>query len=438
MNEIIITRENSYSDKINLNENHFGSYYSYEDILNTYPEFNKSHFGRKVLQKYEITEKDYSYIVFYDKTRKYKFYDENFCKAKLFFKKEWVEKTMGFFEKDYIKMPPLLEIENIPDFFKNGNYMLKFRGEKHKDKIYVSVESVAKILKINYANLKNNLITNKYELEKNKHYVLCGYKDKNNNFIKVPYFTYTGFIMYFFITRSSNAMNIVSYCETILFNSMFGSSEEKSDMVLSHIVQTPKEIATLKKKLGIPISESKQITTIFGKVSCLYLLMLKENKNSYIVKFGMTGDLKKRMNTHLKNFGDVFLKICRCIDETELNNAENELYEIFNEKYTSIKNWPENDKTIRKEVFEIKKCDLKFIKKFYDTLTLKYGKKVTEINKNIKISEKNKLQEIMIIKHNYELQIKDLENLCAIKDKDLENLNLKLEMANLKLSIYSK
>ena len=43
----------------------------------------------------------------------------------------------------------------------------------------------------------------------------------------------------------------------------------------------------------------------------------------------------------------------------------------------------------------------------------------------------------MIIKHNYELQIKDLKNLCAIKDKDLENLNLKLEMANLKLSIYS-
>ena len=171
MQEINITNENSFSDRIILNGNHFGIYYSYEDVLNTYPDFNKAHFGRKVLKKYEFAEYDYSYILYSSKIDKYKFYDYSYCKAKLFFKKQWVEANMVNKNKDYIKLPPLLKIENIPEFFKNGDHSLKFRGEKTKDKIYISVESVAKLLVINYANLKNNLTTDKYKLEKNKYVI---------------------------------------------------------------------------------------------------------------------------------------------------------------------------------------------------------------------------------------------------------------------------
>jgi hypothetical protein len=268
------------------------------------------------------------------------------------------------------------------------------------------------------------------------------------------------------MTRSPNAHKILTFCETVLFASMFGTSEEKTEMVLSNIIQTPKEVAVLKKKLGVPISESKNITTVYGKVCCLYLLILEEREGTYIVKFGKSKDLKTRLTDHAKTYGNVSIKLCRYIDNSELDIAEKELYVYFNKNHRPIKTWPENNesilnnKIVRKEIFEIKKGDIKLIKKFYDELSVKYGKKVDNINKNMKASEKNKNQEIEKIKHFYELKIKDIENNYELKirdkdnkiehlkttinhkdesfQKDIENLNLKLEMANLRLSIFSK
>lgn len=456
-----INENNSCSDRLELNENYYGEYYSYEDVLNECPDFNKAHFGRKVLQKYTFAETDYKYIIFSpNKKEKYKFYDETYCKAKLFFKKQWVEDFLFKTNRDYIDLPPLLKIKDLPDVFKNGENSLKFRGEKTREKLLVSVDSVAKLLEINPKILRQKLIGNNYALEKNKHYISCGYKNNENKIIKVLYFTYNGFIAYMFISKSHNALKIFNYFETILFTSMFGSSEEKTEMVLKDIIKTPEEVSVFKKKLGVPISESKQITTIYGPISCLYLLIFEEREETYVVKFGKSKDLKTRLEDHKKTYGDVSIKFCRYIDAEELSSAEKELHTFFEKNYTPIKKWPISNNTVRKEVFEIKKGELKDVKKFYDELTAKFGKKVGVINKNMKASEKNKKQEIEKIKHFYELKIKDIENShkisdmekdCEIKtlkkdieqqkksyEKDIENLNLKLEMVSFKLSIYAK
>ncbi len=445
-----INKNNSFSTALILSDKYYGDYYFLDDIVNAYPNFSKSYTGRKVLKNYEFNEDDYNFIIYSPFNNiKYKFYDESYSKAKLFIKREWVEKNVINIEKDYIQMPPSLKIKNLPDFMKNGENSLKFRGERTRKKLFVSVEGVAKFLEINSYDLKKNVINGEYGLEKNKHFVLCEGKNKNNRFIKIPYFTYKGFLSYVFITKSPLVYKIVKFCETVLFNSMFGTSEEKTEMVLTNIIQTSKEVAVLKKKLGVAISESKNITAIYGIISCLYLLIFEEREGTYVVKFGKSKDLKTRLADHAKTYGNVSIKFCRYIDNSELDNAEKELYVYFNERHTPIKKWPENDNTVRKEVFEIKKGELKNIKKFYDELSVKYGGKVDNINKNMKASEKNKNQEIEKIKHFYELKIKDIENayklvdmekVCEIKTlkKDIENLNLKLEMANLKLSIFSK
>jgi predicted GIY-YIG superfamily endonuclease len=192
------------------------------------------------------------------------------------------------------------------------------------------------------------------------------------------------------------------------------------------------------------------MTGIFGKFSCLYFLIFEERKNSYIVKFGMTDDLNRRMNEHSKEFGNVFIKFCRYIDETELNNAEQELHTFFNKNYTPVKKWPENgtqtSEKNRKEIFEIKKGEvINSIKKIYDEIAIKYGKKVIELNKIAKTTENNNAQKLVMIENDYKLnimekdcEIKTLKKDIEIYKTNIENLNLKLEMSALKLSIYTK
>ncbi len=238
-----INENNSYSNAFVLSDKHFGEYYFLDDIVNTYPNFSKSYTGRKVLQNYDFKDDDYNFITYSSyNTIPYKFFNENNNKAKLFIKCEWVEKNIINAEKDYIDLPPLLKINDIPEFFKNGDFSMKFRGEKTREKILISIDSVAKILEVNVNVLKKKIRNGDYGLEKNKHFVLCGYKDKSGKFIKTPYFTYTGFTAYIFITRSKNAYLFLNYFETVIFASLFGTPDQKVDMVITHIVKKPKEI----------------------------------------------------------------------------------------------------------------------------------------------------------------------------------------------------
>ncbi len=229
----------------------------------------------------------------------------------------------------------------------------------------------------------------------------------------------------------------------------------------------------------------KQAITVFEQVSCLYFLILEERKDTYVVKFGMTDDLKRRLVEHIKVFGNVYIMLCRYIEKKDLYNAERELYEFFNENYVAIKEWPENVSVVRREVFEIKKSDIKAIKKIYNDLGMKYSAhshNLCECNENMDLQnislkdEVNNLQKNEKIKHFYETKIKEMKNgfemklqekkneqastiikLEKIEDnykkiienlkkkfdekediykRDIDDLYMKLEISELKLSIY--
>ncbi len=446
-----INANNSYSDILDIDNTFYGKYYLYDDILKEYPDFNKGYPSRKVLNKYIINETDYKYII---KSDKYKFYDSNYSKAKLFFKKEWVDYLLSNITKDYINPLPLLKINNLPDFLKNGKNTLRFRGERSRDKLYISLESLANLLDYKYKNLKDSILCGKIRLDKDVHWVMFGFKNKETKKIKkVPYFTYSGFLTYIFISRSPKASEITMYCETVLFASMLGTSEQKAETITTQILKTENDFKTLKTKLGIDIIHYKEVVNTLGRYSCLYLLILKETDHSYIVKYGRTEDLTTRLSQHYKDFGNVYVKFCRYIDECKLTEAENELKEHFTQKYTQVDTY--NGKN-RLELFEIKKCNLLTIKKLYNNLSIKYGDKVKNINKGLKETENSYTLEINNLQN--QLNIKDLEcksitqglqNQLNIKDleiaslkKDLnglsENYNLKLQLAELKLQLLQK
>lgn len=233
----------------------------------------------------------------------------------------------------------------------------------------------------------------------------------------------------------------------------------------------------------------KQAITVFEQVSCLYFLILEERKDTYVVKFGMTDDLKRRLVEHLRVFGNVYIMLCRYIEKKDLYNAERELYEFFNENYIAVEEWPKNVSVVRREVFEIKKSDIKAIKKIYNNLGMKYSNGFQNINGNMNFQnislkdEINDLQENEKIKHFYEMKIKELNlqkdflkndfemklqekkneqanmiiKLEKIEDnykkiienmkikfdekediykRDIDDLYMKLEISELKLSIY--
>ncbi len=437
-----INKNNSISE-YTLPDCYFAEYYLYDDIALFYPEFNKGCVKRQILNKYKFLNTDYNYIVF--KNNKYVFYTEKYNRAKLFFKKDCIDNLLKI-EPLITRVAPELLKPELPEFLINGNYKVIIRGTFSEDDIYFSIPSLSKVFSVPDLNKYIKLHSETYvpEIDYVNFTMIV-----NKKHLTVPYFTFEGFIKYTYNAKNTKAKQIRTWCNKLVYSSMLGTSEQKAEVVTNQIIKTENDKKTLITKLGIDIKDFKKVVSTFGVYNCLYLLVLEEKDNSYVVKYGKSKNLYNRLEKHYKDFGKAYIKLCRYIDDSELTQAEADLKSYFVKNYKQLNTYSGK---VRKEVFEINKNSLNDIKNTYDTLCQKYGNKVKDINDNFKslernillekkdLSSKTKVFEKDNLKNESALKLKiaELQGLINNKDKDIELLSVKLEMANYKLTSLQK
>ncbi len=437
----IITKENS-EFKIAVREEYYGEYYAYEDIMINYPAFCKGCIKRDVLRKYNIPENDYNLMVH---NGKYTVYPSSYNRAKIFIKKTWLD---NFLKIKTPKLAPDVLQTELPDFLKNNNKKVIIRGNLKEEELYFNIASVAEVFSV--SDLVGNIRANSSIYEEENDYVTFNIKNTVSN---NTYFTMDGFTKYLYNAKNKKAKEIRKWCNQLIYTGMLGTSEQKAEIITTHIVKSEQDKKTIMNKLGIDIASYREVINTLGKYSCLYLLILEETDNSYKIKYGRTEDLNARLQQHQKDYGNVYVKFCRYVDDSELTKAETDLKEYFLDNYNQITNYKNKN---RLEVFEVKKSDIMKIKTKYDDLSEKYGMRVKYINSSLKETEKNGLIEMkdtafktLQSESELKLKIAQLEGELAfvkqemnlrlnLKDKDIENLQLKLELANFKLNLSAK
>jgi hypothetical protein len=155
------------------------------------------------------------------------------------------------------------------------------------------------------------------------------------------------------------------------------------------------------------------------------------NDDDIVYKFGLTKSFEIRKNGHkseykkLEKYIDMKLVYYCYVDPLYISDAENEIktmlidYKINYENHDELVGIPNNM--------------LKFVKKCYETIGMKYSGHTSEFNK--KINELENTISNLKLTHTNELQLKDIQLIKEkyeneLLKKELELVKLKLEYAN--------
>jgi hypothetical protein len=339
--------------------------------------------------------------------------------------------------------PHILDLEDN-EMFKDvdGNLLnIEVRGERKSDKCFFKVKDVSEAFDM--PNLQNIIIKENtmYDNQLHYKYFIC---EKKNNLLKNTtkkelFLTYNGMLKVLFSSRTGNAETFQKWATETLFTVQMGEEEDKDSLAASLLGTTYKVI--------------KQVFRCSSKTTpCIYLLVVKEEGEKLICKYGFSKDLVRRMKEHKtlfkKEFGkEPTLLYYSIIDIKHMSEAENDISGYFcNNKY---------EYGSMEELVIINKSDLNQVKMVYQCIENKYiGRyeeiknevnelklEIVELNNKLKnsVTDHNHELEILNKKHNHELQMlknkydSELQMLKNKYDSEMEMLKNKNE-----LELYKK
>lgn len=340
--------------------------------------------------------------------------------------------------------PHVLFLEDCDKFTDNSGNMIEIevRGERNSKQCYFKVKDVS--IGFEMPNLSKTILNKDKGFERYIHYECFNrtvtncempIKIKTNKIKQSLFLTYKGMLKVLFASRSGNAEKFQDWATEKLFVIQMGGQTEK-DNVASEL-------------LGV---SSKALKDVFransDKTPCVYLFIVANARdklgnaygpNDLIVKFGRTDDLPRRNDEHYKNFKKEFNAeielYCFSIAESKwISEAETQINDYFLPYKLNYKDY--------KELLVVDKKQLPQIKKFYGLIQKQYIGSFAELeNKMVeykqRIVELENERELTQVKHQNELMnkdfvIQDLTNRNALKDKDIEILDLKLQILKAK------
>jgi hypothetical protein len=335
-------------------------------------------------------------------------------------------------DKGVEKAPHILDLEDN-EMFKDvdGNLLnIEVRGERKSDKCFFKVKDVSEAFDM--PNLYTTIISSSSKYLINEHYKYF-YLSKLHNMQKQQqkkelYLTYEGMLKVIFNSENNKTKGFVKWATETLFTVQMGEEEDKDSLAASLLGTTYKVI--------------KQVFRCSSKTTpCIYLLVVKEEGDKIICKYGFSKDLVRRMKEHKtlfkKEFGkEPTLLYYSIIDIKHMSEAENDISGYFcNNKY---------EYGSMEELVIINKSDLNQVKMVYQCIENKYiGRyeeiknevnelklEIVELNNKLKnsVTDHNHELEILNKKHNHELQM--LKNKY---DSEMEMLKNKNE-----LELYKK
>jgi hypothetical protein len=388
---------------------------------------------RKIIEKKNIKNDEYTYATFAPKTNKWSVSNDNVKSAKLLLEKTWVENNVPGFGNNDITLdlemaPPILELKDEEKFKDDkGNIVdIETRGIKTFDGIYFYGKDVEKMLNINDISSLLKHESSSYIVY--KHYkkfyrpspVNHGYKDNESNNHERIYLTYFGLVKMLITTQNSIAESFQKWALQTLFTVQMGSQEEKTTLA--------------SKLLGCDINSVKSfLQSGVQDYSVLYLICIGKVKDlssqieglsdkhpdEYVFKYGYTSDLSQRIQSHKQKFGklkntSLSLVSHIPIDEKYLSEAEVELKQTFQSFEYII------DNPIYNELVCFNENKLPLFKKLFKTICDKYAGNCKKLQDEL---EKQQLQhdyELKEQKRNYDYELKE-------HDSKLRELELKIK-----------
>lgn len=388
---------------------------------------------RKIIEKKNIKNDEYTYATFAPKTNKWSVSNDNVKSAKLLLEKTWVENNVPGFGNNDITLdlemaPPILELKDEEKFKDDkGNIVdIETRGIKTFDEIYFYGKDVEKMLNINDISSLLKHESSSYIVY--KHYkkfyrpspVNHGYKDNESNNHERIYLTYFGLVKMLITTQNSIAESFQKWALQTLFTVQMGSQEEKTTLA--------------SKLLGCDINSVKSfLQSGVQDYSVLYLICIGKVKDlssqieglsdkhpdEYVFKYGYTSDLSQRIQSHKQKFGklkntSLSLVSHIPIDEKYLSEAEVELKQTFQSFEYII------DNPIYNELVCFNENKLPLFKKLFKTICDKYAGNCKKLQDEL---EKQQLQhdyELKEQKRNYDYELKE-------HDSKLRELELKIK-----------
>ena len=344
--------------------------------------------------------------------------------------------------------PHILDLEDN-EMFKDvdGNLLnIEVRGERKSDKCFFKVKDVSEAFDM--PNLQKVLIDDRKSYLENidYKYFIClkGANGVKNTTKKELFLTYQGVLRVLFVSRNDKTLHFVKWATETLFTVQMGEEEDKDSLAASLLGTTYKVI--------------KQVFRCSSKTTpCIYLLVVKEEGDKLICKYGFSKDLVRRMKEHKtlfkKEFGkEPTLLYYSIIDIKHMSEAENDISGYFcNSKY---------EYGSMEELVIINKSDLNQVKMVYQCIENKYiGRyeeiknevnelklEIVELNNKLKnsVTDHNHELEILNKKHNHELQMlknkneSELQMLKNKYDSEMEMLKNKNELELYKKDIEIK
>lgn len=375
---------------------------------------------RTVIDKKRLEADDYLFA--YEKDGKWVLSVPDYRKSKLFLSEEWVHKNipkmMG--NKDdakelykYEEAPPILQLTDDEKFKDKDNNIIdiEVRGERNHKNCYFKVKDISQ--GFDMPNLQNVIGQNDtYEKYIDYKVFICSSNNRTINCTNktLTFLTYEGMIKLLYISKNKNARYFRNWATEKLFTIQMGTKEAKEELSGSLIGVNAETIRNV-------------FRTNTDKTPCIYLFSIGKasellkgeyNPDEIVCKFGFTNDLPRRTDEHSlyfkKEFNTEIELLCwSIIDKTHLSEAETQVKEYFEDSLIQYKK--------ATELIVITKKQLSQVRKYYALLQNKYIGTYAELYNQIKELE---------MKHKYELKEKD--HIISLKDKDIEILQLKLEL----------
>ena len=382
-------------------------------VYNNAPIYSKTcRNGRDLIKKKDIKDSVYfrlkedKWIPSDGKSMKY---------DKIFIKKDFINSIPELNNSDKVaddtpegrgieEAPSILDLEDNEKFKDiNGKPLnIEVRGDRKHDNCFFKVKDVSEAFEM--PNLYDTIIhkDSKYSVNKHYKYFICckTYNIGKKQLKKELFLTYEGILRVLFVSENNKTSHFVKWATETLFTVQMGEDEDKDTLAASLLGTTYKVI--------------KQVFRCSNKTTpCIYLLIVKEEDDKLICKFGFTKDLVRRMREHKTFFKKEFNKeptllYYSIIDIMYMSEAESNLSDYFKNykyKYDNME-----------ELVIINKSELKQIKMIYESMENKYIGRYEEM--------KNQMNE-------FKLEIVELTN--KLKNKDIEhNLNLYKKDAEMK------
>jgi prophage antirepressor-like protein len=359
-------------------------------------------------------------------------------------------------ESEITEAPPLLFLDDHEMFQdENGEPMdIEIRGEKTDEGVCFKALDTGKCFDIN--DINHTIINPKSDYVYGKHYKIFKVTtysrnsqgdDDVQNEKKVLYLTYNGVLKILFCSRGNKAERFNKWATKILFTMQMGGQGDK-DALAAEALNVDKSTITQifrKSARAIPCVYLFEVGSV-GNMRQHFNLNEYKNDEDKVYKYGMSSDMARRSNEHLKTYGKLKdnsfgLNVFSYIDVLFTSNAETKLKHSFENMRIRL------DDPKHNELVVVKKEQLPFIKELFTTLHICYAGNNTDLIRQMQEMQLNHQMEIKEYKHvrlmdkkdhEHELDKKNTEICLIKKDMDYNIMKHKSELQEIELNYLRK